>query len=540
MGRFQIFFKKYWLAIFSGILMGTSYLPFPAWAIIFCFGPLWFVVLKSKTAKEAFWQGWWAQFVFTLIGFHWIAYVSHEFGYMPWAAATAVLLLFAATVHSYFAFASLACWYLFHRRGTSAGRAVLSAVFLVTLAETWWPSLFPWNMGYTLLDSSFPLFQGLAQWADIWGFWGLSLFIHLGSGLVALLLLSSKSKPYRFAMTVWALSFVILSLSGNAHLENWQESVSGKQKSLKTLIVQANIGNLEKVYAERGEGYQQEIAQKYFGLTRKGLQEHPEVDLIVWPESAFPDFLDTWNQYRLFSRQFYSFSKEIQKPILTGAFSADRPGPGPRFDYNGMFLFENGLPVADAYHKTYLLAYGEYTPGARMFPWLGKISPAGIGFGDGPGPSIFNLHQVKLGLQICYESLYPQFTSSLVAQKADVLINITNDSWFGPGFEPKQHMVMSAGRALEARRPLIRSTNTGISTVIQATGKWLEVSPNFTAWTGVFDVIYGENLDSTFYSRFGIFYPWILAIVLLILNFESMLRPSYKKLCSMLSTGQKS
>ena len=94
--------KKYSLPILSGVLIGTSYIPFPAWAILFCFAPLWyFWMFQATTAREVLWGGFWTQFIFSLIGFHWIFHVSHEFGHIHYPIAVFLLLLHDNLAHKH-------------------------------------------------------------------------------------------------------------------------------------------------------------------------------------------------------------------------------------------------------------------------------------------------------------------------------------------------------------------------------------------------------------------------------------------------------
>lgn len=512
--RILAFFKNYWPALLSGALMGTSYIPLPPWAILFCFVPLWVQVLRrSNSWKSALFAGWWTQFILSLIGFYWVAYVSHEFGYLPWSVSVLTLLLFAATVHTYFAVASLGGWWAHHRLKMPLGLSLFVMVGLVSLGEIWWPSLFPWNLGYTLLGVKSPL----AQWADIVGFWGLSLIIHLINALVAYLWITRDRLLAGVSLGVLTLVLLVLFLGGIARQQKWE----GSDKTLNVLQIQANIGNLEKYYAERGAGFEQSITDQYFQLTREGLQKFPQTELIVWPESAFPDFLDPWTKNRKYSKQLFEFIQKIGKPILTGGYSSDPLEMVGRKDYNGLFLIgANGEPLAPAYHKTYLLAFGEYTPGSELFPWIAKYSPAGTGFGRGSGPTVMPFGETKIGLQICYESLYPEFTSTLVKNGAQILVNLTNDSWFGPGSEPQQHMFMTLARAIESRRPLIRSTNTGISTVALASGEILQTSPLMKPWSDLFEVKYRSETELTFYVKYGAVLPWLLfASVLALVGF---------------------
>src|SRR4051812_28335243 len=122
MNKILSYFKRYSPGIISGVLVGTSYIPFPPWAILFCYLPLWYAVVQNPNElRKNFVMAWWTQFVLTLIGFHWIAYVSYVFGYMPWPLAGGVLLLFAACVHLYIPLAIVVSSYCRKRWRLSAG-----------------------------------------------------------------------------------------------------------------------------------------------------------------------------------------------------------------------------------------------------------------------------------------------------------------------------------------------------------------------------------------------------------------------------------
>lgn len=512
--RIGSFFKLYREAIFygafSGVLIGTSYIPFIPWALPFCYAPLWFFALsKQRRWREVLLAGWTAQAVLTLIGFHWIAFVAHEYGFMPWPLAISTLLLFAAGMHVYIPLALVAGLKLSQKLNLSKGATVVAFAALLSLFEIYWPSIFGWNLGYPLLWMDSPL----AQWADVVGFSGLSFFIYLVNAWLTWLLMKRDLRLVFGTGLVAAGLMALLLVGGLKHRELWQNPDS----ELKTLVVQANIGNAEKLAAERGAGFQQFIANAFFDLTREGLSQHPDAQLVVWPETAYPGLLDPYALNRPFTAQFYDFTRSIQKPVLTGAYSKDPPNRPFRDDYNGVFLVnEQGQLVGEPYHKTQLLVFGEYIPFGHEFPILAKYNPGGPGWGRGTGPTVLKLPQAGLGIQICYESLDPQFSAELAQRGAEVLVNVTNDSWFGPRFEPYQHLYMNLARAVETRRPLIRSTNTGISTAILADGTVLEKSPLYQPWTGLFSVKFQKNPPLTFYSRFG---SWLsLAIFVFLLG----------------------
>lgn len=503
----KVLFKKYQWALLSGFLVGTSYMPFPPWAVLFCWTPLWWSCLQDKNLKDVFKKAWVSQFVLTLIGFHWIAYVSHEFGFMPKPIALLVLLLFASTVHIYIPLAVVAARFLGSRFSTgNLGVLIMMAAFHV-VGETYWPSLFTWNLGYTLFAADLSVYQI----ADVIGFLGLSFLLHLSSAIIVWLIL--KKNVQTTVSTVGWMIFIFAGLTfwGRFKADSWRDTDSW----FSTLIVQANIGNFEKLAAEKGRGYQKEIADRYFELTRAGLATGQKVDLVVWPETAYPDYLGGHNHFRINNQYFTDFAREIKRPILTGAYGNDPPDSRTRAEYNAVFLYDGqGKPLGESYKKTKLLAFGEYTPLGDLFPILKKWNPAGSGWGRGSGPITMDLGPVKLGPQICYESLYPDFAASSTRNGAQILINVTNDSWFGPRSEPIQHMYMTLARAIENRRPMIRSTNTGISTVVLADGRILNKSPLHQPWQQVFDIPYRSQPELTFYSKFYFLFPFILALII--------------------------
>ncbi|PIS11034.1 MAG: apolipoprotein N-acyltransferase, partial [Bdellovibrio sp. CG10_big_fil_rev_8_21_14_0_10_47_8] len=317
-----------------------------------------------------------------------------------------------------------------------------------------------------------------------------------------------KSKGGKRAVVAGISSLLVLFyFAGQTRQEKWQSS----DAELKTLIVQANIANFEKYQAERGAGYQQEIMDQFYSLTRDALNQHPDTDLVLWPETAFPEFLDDHAKHRFYPAQLRSFVQSINKPLILGAYSKDGPEVRRRKDYNALFLFnERGELTPPPYHKTQLLIFGEYAPLVEEFPILAKYNPGGEGFGRGTGPTLMQIGDIKLGPQICYESLDPQFSAQSTLLGSQILINATNDSWFGPRGEPFQHLYMTLARAIENRRPLIRSTNTGISSAILADGTILELSPIDQKWYGLYTIHYQKNPEITFYTKYG---SWLWLVI---------------------------
>lgn len=503
---FSLFKNNPWAWI-SGILIGTSYIPFPPWALLFCLTPLWVSLLKkpSLSLKEAFLAGWITQFSLTLIGFHWIAYTAHEFGQFPWVLSYATLFLFCSLVHLYIPLSVTFGLYLKQRFQLSNLRTLFLFALLHSLLERVWPSIFPWSLSYSFLGAQWPLFQ----WADLLGFNGLSTLTLLSSAAIGGFFFSQRKW---MGPSLAIASFLILNFTGELRKKAWNQSDS----VLNILAVQGNIGNFEKVFAEKGVQFRDSILEKYFTLSNQGLSNFPETQVLIWPETAMADTLDTPYLNKPRPARILSFLKEKNKALLTGGFSHDNQIRNQkRADFNALFLMTNNSSVP--YRKTQLLIFGEYLPLSDTFPILLKWLPFIANFGRGPGPSILSWETnegiIRFGPQICYEGLDAEFSRGLALKGAQILANVTNDSWFGTTFEPHQHSVMTLARAVENRRPLIRSTNTGITSAILANGERLQESPLQQEWTGLFVIPYLKEAPLSDYTAWG-HYDWILWLAL--------------------------
>ncbi len=516
--------KTYQLPILTGFLVGTSYVPFPPWALLFAYAPLWIFSLKEETTlRKAFLGAWLSQFILTLIGFYWIYVTAKDFGSMPAPIALAAVLAFASLIHIYIPI-SVALIKLLHQKlRFSRGQALLLLALSHSLLERVWPSIFDWNLGYTLLWQRWPAFQ----WADTVGFLGLSTIILLLNSLFAL---SFWQKPKTFQQARPALMalliFLILNLSG--HLK--ERGLPTPDQKINFLAIQANIGNSDRMYAEKGaQNYQEAILDQFIEQTKSALAQFPETEMLVWPESAVPDYLDQNLLHRKNAKKLADELSSHKIPIITGAFSKDlRVADADLSVFNGLFLMHkdssSGQLMSEVYRKTHLLAFGEYLPFSESFPILLKWLPFVSNFGRGHGPQVLTLTRslaqpLLFGGQICYEGLYPQFSVELAKKGAQILVNVTNDSWFGKHSEPEQHMIMTLARAIEVRRPLIRSTNTGITTAILANGHQLQRSPIHEVWSGPFSIAYQSNPKETFYMKlvpYDLYFLFFLFVLILL------------------------
>jgi len=500
------FFHLYHLPILSGILIGTSYIPFYPWAMFFCFVPLWTFWLRQDSMKKIFWGGWITQFILTLVGFHWVSHTIQEHAGLPLPLALIGLLLFSAFANYYIPVAGCVWFFLKKHLRLPLFMQVTLLAGLLSLGETFLHTIFPWNFGYNWLWADWIGFQV----TDYIGFLGLSSFGIFLNGVLFYFWKDRRKTKKATALLALALgSFAIVNILGILR----EQSFKKPQNHLNVLIVQANIGNQQKLYAQKGWGYRDEIVKTYLDLTRKGLQNHSDpIDFILWPETAFPNRIKPSYPFENSLLQVKRLTKKHQTPLLMGAYYEN---PDTKKISNSIVTIDkNGNLQKKPYRKNILLAYGEYIPGSDTFPFLLDIFPQVANFQRGNGPQVSSVKEYNVGLQICYESLFPQFTKKLSDLGAQVIVNVTNDSWFGKHSEPYQHLYMTLARAIEFRRPVIRSTNTGISTVISPRGEIQEKSPLFKKWQDTYKVAYHKNPKNTFYQRNLWLIPGVISVIL--------------------------
>ncbi len=499
------------LPVLSGILIGTSYIPFPPWASLFCFVPLWIFWTRQNDFPRIFLGGWITAFVLTLIGFNWVAYTLHEFAHLPWLFAVIGLLLYASAANLYIPLAGAGWFWLQAKLRYSATTAVSLMGLIIALGDRNALTLFDWNFGYSWYGSDLPLYQ----WAEWIGFSGLSTVTVLFNIPCFLAWKYRRDRRSRVLLAMVCIVFAAMNAGGT-----WlRERLPVADSSLKVLLVQGNIGNEEKSAAELGRGFRESIITKYFTLTDRALESEPEktVDLVVWPEAAFPAIIDpNYGSPHPFAA-LRKFVSDRTISLVTGGYGVD---PIQQRITNSLFALDSkGTLTAPHYSKSILLAFGEYIPGIDWFPFLAEWLPPIGEFARGPGPTVLlRLNAYQIGPQICYESLFSEFSRGLADLGAQFIINVTNDSWYGQWQEPYQHLYMTLARAVEYRRPVIRSTNTGISSVALASGAILNRSPIQREWSGRYRVSYLEQPPVTFYQRWFWLVPallWLsLALVL--------------------------
>jgi apolipoprotein N-acyltransferase len=244
-------------------------------------------------------------------------------------------------------------------------------------------------------------------------------------------------------------------------------------------------------------------------------------DLIIWPETA-TSFLFQPNdaypfalsKYRAYREQLLALARTIRKPILFGAPAIYlHRGPSIR---NRAYLVSADGEITGYYDKIQLVPFGEYIPVKWVVGrYVHHILVESIGeFTSGEGPVVFNVDGAHLGVLICYESIFPDLARNAVRAGADILVNLTNDAWFGNSSAPYQLLAMTVIRAVENHKPVIRVGNTGISAVIMPTGEVVGATKIFTRVTELQTV--SATKGHTFYTEYGDVFAHVCFVLLLV------------------------
>ena len=483
------------LASLAALLTASPGLYEPSWPLAWVgLLPL-FVALRGVSPARAFALGWWAETLMYGLGFYWLVNTMVDFGHIPLPLSLVFFVIVA--VANGVRMGLFAWWVRFMQTSGSPWwvRLLLPACAYVAL-DFAFPRVFPWYLGF-LQYPALPLIQV----ADLTGIHGVSFILVLcsagGAAFVGARRSPESAGRYRMAAAVAC----VLLLQVGYGLWRLPQVADAMQRAenLRVALVQPNLG----IDENRDGPKHQEHLRLLADMSAATLTRKP--DLVIWPESAYP--------YALSSReQVLYLPKETTNdvPWLVGGTAYEDRDDGRRL-FNSIWLVAPGQRVIGRYDKHVLLAFGEYVPMQRYLPFLGRISPAIGNFAPGEGPRILALPSgVSIGPLICYEDFLPQPSRLLVRQGARVLVNLTNDMWFGPTRAPFQHRNGAAFRAVENRRALVRVTNTGVTSIIDATGREQAALPIYQRGTLVDDVAALQM--STVYQRFGDWFAWLCCV----------------------------
>jgi apolipoprotein N-acyltransferase len=341
----------------------------------------------------------------------------------------------------------------------------------------------------------------LIQVADLTGVYGVSWLIVLVNGWLAYLLLMRRLH--------WSLSLLVLCLVF-VGVYGWKrfQVVDAMQQQTDLWVVGLAQGNIDQ-FRKWDPAYQQETLRRYQQLSVLAAGSNPRPALLVWPETAAPFFYDMENKL---TPQLQEIVREMGIPLLFGSPGAALQEGVTRL-YNKVYLIDTEGKTVGDYAKQHLVPFGEYVPLQKLLFFVHRLVEAAGDFAAGRDQLPIVLDGRRLGVLICYEAIFPELSRSAVRRGANVLVNVTNDAWFGTSSAPYQHLEMARWRAVENRVPLIRCANTGISTVFEPSGRSGQMLP--LNETGYLTCAVHPVKMTTVYAVWGDWFAWLCVLTAL-------------------------
>lgn len=478
------------LVLVAGALLPLAFEPFALWWLIF---PVLIILLWSwldvSPARAAL-RG----LLFGVgsfgVGTSWVYVSLSKFGGMAPPLAFAAVLLFVLGLAAFIAFAG---WLTRRLHGPGWSWRLLALAPAVWIGSEWlrslWVVSFPWlSVGYSQSNSS------LAGIAAIGGVYALGfvvmLLVVLGVGIVV------GPTPRRIGGAIAIVGIIAIALAVDSI-----EWVAPNGDQINVAMVQANVPIEQKWQVDQTDV----IRQAYIDLS----EPLKDSKIIIWPEAAIPDFIDELKD---------EFWAKLDKHPASFVFGAVE-----RREQDGRLIMHNSAVIATPqqplryYRKDHLVAFGEYVPlGNWLRTFVEYMAIPMADFRPWPEPQgSYLVDGTQVGVSICYEDSFPEDVRRALPD-AGVLINISEDAWFGDSFGPHQRLQMGSIRAIENGRPMLRSSNTGVTAVLDHRGRVVKRAPQFerVVLTATLQPFAGV----TPFVRFGSWPTLILCAAILVLG----------------------
>ena len=433
---------------------------------------------KTKSPKDAAVQGFWLGYFVCFAGFYWIAYVLQEFGGLPWVVSVLGFLLFCLLGQPQFLISSFLIKKQVSTKPNNSSLLhpfchALLITFIYTGLDWALPKLFIDTLGHAFYKASY--LRQVADFSGVFLLTFLAVFVNYGTWLSIRNWQENRKIRLNPTLLAGLLCTVLCWSYGFFRYKEIHNIINSPQPTIQVAAIQANIGDIEKLAAEQGiKNAATTIINTFIKMSSEALTLQNRPDFIIWPETSYPTAFRnprTLSELTLDS-QIEGYVKKQNIPLLFGGYDHVQGK-----DFNAFFM----LPTQGAlqtYHKSILLLFGEYIPGADFFPFIKDMFPQVGNFGRGNGPETFEvplesskLKSIRISPMICYEALFSSYGVESARQGSQLIVNVTNDSWFGLWGEPQLHLALSTFRSIETRLPMIRATNTGFSALITATGE---------------------------------------------------------------------
>jgi apolipoprotein N-acyltransferase len=529
---------KLWAAV--SLSAGLLELPFPlagplpAWRSVFAwFGlaPLLWAILsptgnqKPRSLRVAFLPAYLCGVLWYAGNCYWVRDVMGQYGDMPLMAPTLLLAGFSLVLGLYFGLFGLGVALV--RRATGSTRLALAAAPILwaglELAASRITSV-PWDqLGYSQVDNG--LLNQLAPWT---GVYGISFVLVAVNALIAggLVVERCPPKPFWKGPRPWGIAGVVLMAGGTAGIFLTPPQPA---TTATAMLVQPNLDvGSDSRWTGPGE-WEQHIVEfirlgeelcnsSIGGIPQTGAPMiipecavpanaiHP--DLVVWPESPAPFF----EADARFQQALVEIAGAVHAPLVVGNVGADFSTDEQAWhDYNSALVVRADGARVGRYDKIHLVPFGEYVPFQHWLTFARKLTGRVSSFTRGDERKVFLLSGHRYGVFICYEAVFADEVREFAKADAEVLVNISDDGWYGDTSAPWQHLNMVRMRAIENRRWILRDTNNGVTAAIDPNGRVRQSIPRHRTYA--LPAGYAFRDDVTFYTAHGDVFGWACAIL---------------------------
>ncbi|MCB0317788.1 MAG: apolipoprotein N-acyltransferase [Bdellovibrionales bacterium] len=445
------------------------------------------LVVSIRQARKPYFAAYLAGFAVQTPGFYWLIGTISNFGGFTLIPSLVLFLLFVAISATQF----LIIVFLWKNLPKWTDTLSIQTAIAVALSEIFSIRIFPWAFAHTQLG-----FHQFSQIADIAGTQLVSFLLVATCELIAKILIFRKVKPAYFFVLIF---FGLAVFYGQNRIEHFSNL---KNETVKVALVQANISIEEKHNIKLFK----RNTEEYIKLTNKISGNNL---FVVWPESVITDWIFEGTEHTNQDRRLSYLNNN--RAMLVGALTYR----DQETFFNSAVAVNSDGSIQRPYHKQILMPFGEYTPLGKTFPFLKELNATAGDFSEGKDVKVFTYPKFKdldVAPLICYEDIAPSLSRKAARAGAKLLVNITNDAWFGNTHAPYQHHLIASFRSIENRRALVRSTNSGLTAIVDPLGRTLSQIKPFSSGVLIQEVPLLKELS--IYTKFLGDLPFKLLILL--------------------------
>jgi len=483
------------LAIFSGLLLVFAFPDWNLWSLGWVgTAPLIMAIVRERRFWRSMLLGTVTGTIFYAGSSYWVTYSMHNYGDLSLLACYVILIIFSATLGVFTGLFGAALGLAIKRLGAWA---ILAAPVLWAASE--WLRLKLTGMGWNPLGYSQAFQPSVIQVARFGGVYIVSAIMVAASAALVFALVYLERRRGIVVLTAAGAIAIATVLYG--------ESLRPTASDTGSVLAAAIQPNIPIEGAWDDPSFTEQMFQRHVTLSEQAVQANkdssPGVDLIIWPESGMNYEYDRDTTLR---QRLAEFVRRNQIYLLMNTWGFHPDSVGAHIEYNSAVLIAPSGEKIAQYDKNALVPFGEYIPARNWIPFMANVKALVGDITPGTSLTTSEVDGAKIGTIICFETTRPELARELRTKGATVLIQLSNEAWFGPTSAPRQMLASAIFRAVENNIQVIRAANSGVSACIDGYGLVRGETPMFDTATRIWKIktdTESANELPTFYSRHG-------------------------------------